>query len=144
MQIMLEWIQNNESVFAWLAGFSLFTFVATLILVPVFVVKVPPDYFVNHDRQKRAWSGFSPTGRIVVGVLKSTVGLVLVAVGILMLVLPGQGVLTILVGLILLDVPGTHKLGCWIVRQPPVWRSINWLRRKRGREPLQEDPGACR
>ena len=25
----------------------------------------------------------------------------------------------------------------WLVRQPPVLRAINWMRRKRGRPPLQ-------
>jgi hypothetical protein len=54
-----------------------------------------------------------------------------------MLLLPGQGVLTILIGIVLLDFPGKYRLERWAVRHRPVYRSINWLRR--GREPIELD-----
>jgi hypothetical protein len=57
--------------------------------------------------------------------------------GLLMLVTPGQGVLTILVGVTLLDFPGKRALELWIVRQPAVLRVTNWMRAKAHREPLQ-------
>lgn len=136
---MLEWIQSHETAFAWLAILSTVSFVATLIAVPFFVVRVPPDYFLNEESQEKSLGGASGASRVALGIAKSAAGLILVAMGILMLVLPGQGVLTILVGLVLLDVPGTSKLGRWIVQRPPVRRSINWLRRKAGREPLTPD-----
>ena len=52
-----------------------------------------------------------------------------------MLVLPGQGILTILAGIMLLDFPGKHRLLRWIVAHPQVLRTLNWLRR-RGHPPL--------
>ena len=53
-----------------------------------------------------------------------------------MLVLPGQGILTILVGFTLLDFPGKFRLQRWIVTRRGVLESINWVRKKAGREPL--------
>ena len=42
--------------------------------------------------------------------LRNAVGLVLVTAGLAMLVLPGQGIITLLVGIILMDFPGKHRL----------------------------------
>ena len=47
-----------------------------------------------------------------------------------MLVLPGQGVITILIGLTLLDLPGKRHLELYLVRKRPVLGAINWMRRK--------------
>lgn len=137
---MIEWIQSHETAFTWLAAFSTISFIATLIAVPFIVVRVPPDYFVNEKSQEKTLGGLSGPGRVALGVVKTLAGLILVVMGVFMLVLPGQGILTILVGLVLLDIPGTSKLGSWLVERPPVWRSINWLRRKAGRVPLQKTP----
>jgi len=59
--------------------------------------------------------------------------------GIIMLVLPGQGIFTILIGIMLLNFPGKYRLERWIVARRPVLRSINWLRRRAGRAPLVPD-----
>ena len=53
-----------------------------------------------------------------------------------MLLLPGQGVLTMLLGFIMVDLPGKYRFERWLVARPLVLRSINMLRRRAGREPL--------
>jgi hypothetical protein len=68
--------------------------------------------------------------------VKNTLGGCLLVAGIFMLVLPGQGILTILAALALLDFPGKRKLEMSILHRPAVLKSINWLRRRAGREPL--------
>jgi len=55
----------------------------------------------------------------------------------LMLVLPGQGLLTIFVGLMLLDFPGKYQVERRAVSYKPILRSINWLRQRVGRDPLR-------
>ena len=70
-------------------------------------------------------------------ILKNTVGALLLVVGIAMLVLPGQGILTILMGLMLSDVPGKRRLELWLVKRPPVLRALNWMREKGGKEPFE-------
>jgi len=64
---------------------------------------------------------------------KNLLGCVIIVAGIVMLVLPGQGILTILAGIMLLDFPGKYRLLRWIVARPQVLRTLNWLRRRAGR-----------
>ena len=65
----------------------------------------------------------------------------MVLVGVAMLLLPGQGILTILIGLMLLDFPGKRGLERRLVQQPAVWRAINWMRAK-AHQPALELPTA--
>ncbi len=67
---------------------------------------------------------------------KNLLGYLLIVAGIAMLVLPGQGVLTILLGVILVDLPGKYRFERWIVARPLVLKSINRLRQRAGRDPL--------
>jgi hypothetical protein len=72
-------------------------------------------------------------------VVKNLIGFILILAGIAMLVLPGQGVLTIVVGMVLMNFPGKFRLERWLATRPPVWRSLNWLRKKATR-PVLEHP----
>jgi hypothetical protein len=67
---------------------------------------------------------------------RNALGYVFIVVGIVMLVIPGQGVLTIVIGIMLLNFPGKYRLERWLVVRRPVLRSINWLRRRSKRNPL--------
>ncbi len=67
---------------------------------------------------------------------KNLLGLVVLVIGIAMLVLPGQGVLTIVTGLLLMDFPGKYRFERWLVHQRPVLLGVNWLRGKAGRQAL--------
>lgn len=133
---MIEWIQQYEALFWGLAAGSAVIFIATLIIVPILVVRLPSRYFSRRRRPKPLWASRHPTIRLMLLLGKSMVGIVLVLAGILMLVLPGQGIITILVGLTFLEFPGKYRLQRWIVERGPVLRSINWLRRRAGRPPL--------
>ena len=55
------------------------------------------------------------------------------------ILLPGQGIFTILIGVMLLNFPGKYQLEQWIVARRPVLHSINWLRRRAGRAALVLD-----
>ncbi len=132
---MLEWIQSHDISLGWLAAASAITFVATLVAVPWLVVRIPADYFANGNRRK-PWDDFHPLVSLLLNLGKNLLGLVFIVAGILMLVLPGQGLLTLLVGVLLLDFPGKRRLERWLVTRSPVLRSINWLRRCAGRVPL--------
>jgi hypothetical protein len=70
-------------------------------------------------------------------ILKNLFGAILVLAGLSMLLLPGQGILTILVGLMFLDFPGKFAMERRLVRQRPVITAINWMRRRANRPPLQ-------
>ena len=68
--------------------------------------------------------------------LKNLFGVILLLGGMAMLVLPGQGILTILIGLSLLDFPGKRALERRIVGRPLVLQAINRIRRKFNKSPL--------
>ena len=57
--------------------------------------------------------------------------------GIAMLVLPGQGLLTLLVGFLLIDFPGKYRFEKWLVARRWVLQPINWLRLRRHQMPLR-------
>jgi len=117
---------------------SVITFVASLVGVPYFLARLPADYFSRHEREVLGLPVERPSmARRAFRILKNLFGVLLIALGILMLLLPGQAILTILVGLFFVDFPGKHRFERWVVRRPLVLRSINALRRRAGRDPLQ-------
>ncbi len=121
---------------ALLIAVSIATLLGSLVAVPWILVQIPSDYFLRTSREPTLLDGMSPVLRAILIVLKNGLGAVLIAGGIAMLVLPGQGILTILLGVSLIDFPGKYRLERKLVRQEAVHRSINWVRRRRGREPI--------
>jgi hypothetical protein len=138
----MNWIESLEAWFWWLAATSLLIFIASPVMVGWFAVRLPKDYFTAPRRKPLAVLECHSLLRPVIVVAKNLFGAMLVAAGLLMLVVPGQGMLTIVVGLLLLDFPGKFRLERWLVSRPTVWRSINWLRRRAGREPFSEPMSA--
>jgi hypothetical protein len=114
---------------------SVVFFVGTLIAIPFILVRLPAHYF--DERHPRRWMpDHHPVLRVVGFALKNAVGAVFLAVGIALLFLPGQGILTILLGVSLLDFPGKRYVERKIVGQPAVLKAINGLRAKYGKPPL--------
>ena len=54
-----------------------------------------------------------------------------------MLVLPGQGLLTIVTGFLFVDYPGKFKLERKMVSYPAILNSLNWIRSKSNKAPLK-------
>ena len=69
-------------------------------------------------------------------VIRNVLGWVFVVAGIAMLVLPGQGLLSIIAGLVLIDFPGKHRLERRLLASHVVRDAMNWLRRRAGRPPF--------
>lgn len=136
---MIEWFQGNETAIWWLAASAVITFMATLIVVPILIVRIPPDYFSRKKLHGRPWANLHPIVRAMLVLGKNVLGAIFVVAGLIMLVLPGQGIFTILIGIMLLNFPGKYRLERWIVARRPVLRSINWLRQQAGRAPLALD-----
>ncbi len=133
---MVQWIQSHEVILWWLAAISIITFVSTLAVVPLLVVKIPSDYFVHGRRTGLLWADRHVAVRWMLVLAKNLLGYILIAAGILLLVLPGQGILTVVAGIMLLNFPGKYKFERWIVSRHHVLQSINWARRRAGQVPL--------
>jgi len=127
----------DETVIRWLVIVSVTTFVLTLVIVPLILIRLPSDYFVRNERVPVVLHSRHPVLRVVLLAGKNMFGGVLLLGGIAMLVLPGQGLLTMLLGLSLIDFPGKFALERKLVRRRAVHRSINWIRRKAHNEPME-------
>ena len=126
----------SSGFFFWMTVVSAILFVGTLLVVPMLIVAMPADYF-NRHRRREDGPPVHPAVRIAALVLKNVVGVALVAGGVVMLVLPGQGLLTIMVGLVMMDFPGKYALEKKVVSTGPVLRTMNWIRVRRGKRPLE-------
>ena len=129
---MWDWIAAHSGLILTL---SIAGFFATLIVMVVMIVRMPDDYFL-HPRG-RPWQGAHPVLRTALIVVRNLLGAALLLVGFVMLLTPGQGVLSILLGISLLDIPGKRRLELSILRREPVHKSLNWIRKRAGRPPLK-------
>ena len=134
---MPEWLGNHKVLLAWLAALSLLTFAGTLIIVPMLVVRIPEDYFVKRRRHRPPLCTRHPVLRLAGLIIKNLAGWLFIVAGITMLLLPGQGIITIAVGLMLSDFPGKFRLQRWLAGRPFLLRAMNWTRSRAGRPPLQ-------
>lgn len=120
-----------ENILIWMGAFSALTFVLSLLLLPWLLGKIPADYFVR-PRDPVAWHVLLKPHTIQ----RNLLGLPVLLAGIAMLVLPGQGILTILVGLGIMNFPGKFALERWIVTRKGVLPALNWVRTKAHHQPL--------
>jgi len=123
------------------AGIFLLTFTLSLAIFGVLIVALPADYFSPNRHGLLAnqpppirWLGI--IGKNLLGVLLIIIGIILSIPGV-----PGQGLLTIAVGVVLLDIPGKHRLVRAVIRRPRVLRNLNRFRAWFGRPPLVLDTG---
>ncbi|MTW21504.1 PGPGW domain-containing protein [Allochromatium palmeri] len=137
LDALMSWIESHQTLTLLLAGASMLTFIGSILALPVLVASMPEDYFLDAKRQQSRLRRFHPLVYLGLRVLKNVAGWLLVLCGILMLVLPGQGLLTILVGLVLSDFPGKFALERRLASMPRVMGAFNWLRQRAGRPPLQ-------
>lgn len=114
----------------WLWGACAVTLVLVLYVAHAaarsLLVGIPPDYFA-HAAPRR-----SPLHHVARMVLGGT----LIVLGILMLVLPGPGLLTVAAGILLTDGEGKRALVRRILDNQRVRLSVDTLRRRAGQAPL--------
>jgi len=132
MDLGFDW----QQLLLWGTGLSLLAVVGTIIGVPWVVTRLPHDYFSRPRRAVWRDTADEPVFALVLGVFKNLLGALLVLLGLVMLVTPGQGLLTLLVGLLLMNFPGKYQLERWLVLRPGVLRGLNWLRSRRDQTPF--------
>ncbi|MBI1310926.1 FMN-binding protein [bacterium] len=129
----------NRQALKWLAIGSVVMFLGSLSAVPWLVGLIPEDYFLPECRPRTAFRQQHPAVAILLRVIKNFTGCVFLLAGLTMLILPGQGLLTILAGIILLEFPGKRRLERSLICRKSVLKAINWIRRRRGRPEIRVD-----
>jgi hypothetical protein len=115
-----------------LVGLGIVMAIASTFAIPWLIVRMPADYFTTR-RKPDIDRGLIAT---LVWLLRNALAILLVLAGMVMLVLPGQGLLTILIGVGISTFPGKYRLERAIMRRSAVFRSANWIRRRANRAPL--------
>lgn len=134
---MLDWMRQHDTLLWWLGLASVVMFIGSLLIIPWLVARLPADYFVRHKRPPSPIARQQPAMRILVLIIRNLLGIILFIAGIAMLILPGQGIFTLLVALMLMTFPGKYRLERWAVKRRGVMKSINWLRAKAKRGPME-------
>ena len=128
MEAFSYFLQNNQ-IFLYISGLSTIFFLLSLLGLSWLISIIPHNYFVDKKRISLIKMK-NPLMWLPIIIIKNSIGLVLILCGILMLILPGQGVLTIITGLIFLDYPGKFRFERSLVRNKLILNSMNWIRRK--------------
>ncbi|MBN2657152.1 MAG: hypothetical protein JXR86_08840 [Spirochaetales bacterium] len=123
--------------FWWLGIVSLAAFFLTILILPVVIVRLPEDYFVR-DRADGFISRQSRALRLLLLILKNLAGAFLLIMGIIMLFVPGQGILTILAGLSVMNFPGKRGIELRLASNRKVMGGLNWIREKGHRSHFHE------
>ncbi len=143
MSALSAWAARHQSLIALLVAVSIGTLVLSALLLPWLIARLPSDYFAR-DHAGPLFEKHHPVVRLVLLTVKNVFGLVLVVLGVLMLVLPGQGILTIIAGLAMVDIPGRHRFIQRLASSEAVLTGLNWLRRKAGREAFAPVPATAK
>lgn len=133
MGSLLIWIENNQLLLGSIAGLSTVLLLITIVATPWLVAKLPCDYFFTRQNQV---SNRNIAHLILLGA-RSLFGMLLVVLGLTMMIIPGPGLITLLLGLSLAEFPGKHRLLQYIATRPSVFRSLNWMRKRHGKEPFE-------
>ncbi len=134
---MAEWAIVLEILFWVTVGVSL----VGVVFLPLLVICIPTDHF-GHPNRRRGWTGTKNVGqRPIVVVIRNLLAAPLFLAGVLMLFTPGQGILMILVAISIATFPGKDRIERRIIALPGVLATLNMIRAKAGRPPLEKPAG---
>lgn len=127
---IISWSSMNSDLLFLLGSLSIFILIISVFMMVLIISFLPEDYFKSENRNliSSVQNSRYPLLKLLILIIKNLFGILLLLSGILMLVLPGQGLLTIITGLVFMDYPGKYKFERKLLRQKGVINSINWIR----------------
>jgi archaellum biogenesis protein FlaJ (TadC family) len=134
---MTAFIYDHEALLLWLTITSVIGLVASLVVIPWILIQIPSDYFSHKKRQTHPWHNDLPILSLVFLLMKNILGVIFIISGIIMLFIPGQGIITIIIGVILADFPYKYRIEQWIISHPAILRYINELRAQAKQSPIE-------
>ena len=132
---LYQFVTNYKKFIFWLGSISAFVFIFSLLSIKWLAALIPSDYSVKKRASK--FKNTYPYLWIISLIIKNILGYSLVVGGIFMLVLPGQGIFTIVVGLMLSNYPGKYSIERRLISIPSIHKGINWLRKKSNQPPIE-------
>ena len=135
LDTIYEFLANYKKFIFWLGSISAVIFLFSLLSIKWLVGSIPSDYFIKKKSSK--FKNNYPLTWLFSLIVKNILGYSLILGGIFMLVLPGQGIFTIMIGLMLSNYPGKYAIERKFIGIPSVLKSINWLRKKSDKPPIE-------
>ena len=132
---LLEYTNTYKNFIFWISLVSLTLFIISILSIRWLVLLIPENYFKEKkssflkEKYFFYWIAFK--------FIKNSLGYLLIIGGILMLVLPGQGILTIFIGMVLSDYPGKYYIEKKIIQSSIILKTINSIRKKSGKKSLK-------
>jgi Ca2+/Na+ antiporter len=133
LEALTQATADYQQYLVWMGIISFVVFVASLLLTPLLLGKIPQDYFIHTNQHKVE---IKHLGHLIIVLIRTLIGFVLLIAGIIMLVTPGQGIISILLGLFLMEFPGKRKLELKLINHEPTFKTLNWLRSKVNKSPF--------
>ena len=136
---IISWSSMNSDLLFLLGSLSIFILIISVFMMVLIISFLPEDYFKSENRNliSSVQNSRYPLLKLLVLITKNFFGILLLLSGVLMLVLPGQGILTIITGLVFIDYPGKYKFERNLLRQKGVINSINWIRSRLSKPSLK-------
>ena len=136
---IILWSSMNSDLLFFLGSLSIFILIISVLMMVLIISFLPEDYFKSENRNliSSVQNSRYPLIKLLVLITKNFFGILLLLSGILMLVLPGQGILTIITGLVFIDYPGKYKFERKLLKQKGVINSINWIRSRLSKPSLK-------
>ena len=136
---IISWSSMNSDLLFLLGSLSIFILIISVFMMVLIISFLPEDYFKSENRNliSSVRNSRYPLLKLLALITKNFFGILLLLSGILMLVLPGQGILTIITGLVFMDYPGKYKFERKLLRQKGVINSINWIRSRLSKPSLK-------
>ncbi|MDT8378533.1 MAG: PGPGW domain-containing protein [Desulfotignum sp.] len=132
MNRVFEMVLQYPSVLAGITLVSVAGFIFSILAVSRLICWLPSNYFMVFDNPTPEARLFRPR----VQIFKNLAGAVLICLGLVMLIVPGQGLLTLFLGLVIMNFPGKKRVIRFLIRLKTIQKSLNWMRRKKRRPPF--------
>jgi hypothetical protein len=134
--MMRDWLDSlQQLLLPWwpqLLAASLAMALVSILLIPLLLIQLPADHFVARPVQPPR----HPLLFASLWLLRNLLALLLFVAGVLMLFLPGQGLLTLLLAAACADLPGKQRLERALLRRPLIFQGANWIRKRYHRPPF--------
>lgn len=129
-----------SSVLAALAALSLLLVLVSVVLIPRALIRLPEDALTARIPRLRERLRAGGRAAVLAFVGRNLLASLLLLAGLLMLVTPGQGMLTVVAALAVADFPGRRRLVRRLLHNRLLARAVQSLRLRAGAPPLKGIP----
>lgn len=102
----------------------------SIIAVVFVIISLPENYLFEAKVPKKCFNNYPLV------IIKNLLGILIFITGVILLFLPGQGLLLMLIAVILADFPGKIHLLKWLFSKPGLLNAVNSIRERFNKRPL--------